>query len=380
MAVEMVITNLIRLVMVFSVLLSGFGLAPVKAAYGAVGAGGVQAGPGLGPDNFPDGVNPLTGLAVVDKDLLGLPPAMVSVSNFPVSARPQAGLSFSPYVFEIYIGEGMTRFLALFYGSFPKAGEGTGAQAGADSGQIGPVRSGRVPYESLRKLYNGALVTSGASADVAAQLNGANRVYGSGKDDINATLVDSARLQQIAESSAARLTKPLNLTGNQFSAAAPQGGEQAQRIWVFYNFYNQIEWTYDRLSGAYLRAQDKADGKGTFYPATDRLTGKQLAFQNVVVLFVNHTARTPTIIDLNMLYTSGPALLFRDGQVYPIRWDTLNGEYEKQSGRLRPIRFVDQKGEAFPLKPGQTWVEVVTPASQARELSPGDWKIRFYAP
>src|SRR5678815_534443 len=64
-------------------------------------------------------VNPLTGLPVADPSLLQLPAVLVSISHFPVNARPQAGLSFAPYVFEIYITEGATRFLTTFYGEFP---------------------------------------------------------------------------------------------------------------------------------------------------------------------------------------------------------------------------------------------------------------------
>src|SRR5215207_8974072 len=63
--------------------------------------------------------NPLTGLPVADPSLLQLPAVLVSISHFPVEARPQAGLSFAPYVFEIYITEGATRFLTTFYGEFP---------------------------------------------------------------------------------------------------------------------------------------------------------------------------------------------------------------------------------------------------------------------
>jgi hypothetical protein len=64
-------------------------------------------------------INPLTGLPVADPSLLQLPALLVSISHFPVNARPQAGLSFAPYVFEIYITEGATRFLTTFYGEFP---------------------------------------------------------------------------------------------------------------------------------------------------------------------------------------------------------------------------------------------------------------------
>src|SRR5574340_849271 len=75
----------------------------------------------LGPnqDDFPAGVNPLTGLPVADPASLTLPAVLVSLSNFPPSVRPQTGLSYAPQVYEIYITEGMTRFLAVFYGDLP---------------------------------------------------------------------------------------------------------------------------------------------------------------------------------------------------------------------------------------------------------------------
>jgi hypothetical protein len=71
------------------------------------------------PTPAPPAYNPLTGLPVADPSLLQLPAALISISHFPVEARPQAGLSFAPYVFEVYITEGATRFLTTFYGEFP---------------------------------------------------------------------------------------------------------------------------------------------------------------------------------------------------------------------------------------------------------------------
>ena len=337
---------------------------------------------GVGPDDFPPGANPLTGEIAGDVDLLKLPPAMISITNFPVSARPQAGLSFSPYVFELYIGEGTTRFLALFYGSYPSASSNNQGASGFEptDAAIGPVRSGRLPYESLRNLYNGFLVMAGASADVGARLNASTTVYGSDSDDINSALIAVTRLERIARANQKAQTRELNLTANRFEEAVPAGGEQAKEAWVFYNYLNQINWVYDRATGAYLRFQDKADGSGKFHPSTDRLTGKQLAFENVVVLFADHQALTRTIIDIDLMYTIRPALLFRDGKVYRIFWSTLNGEYEKKTGRLRPIRFVDAKGKPFPLKPGQTWVEIVTSNTTVQEIADSEWKVRFYAP
>jgi hypothetical protein len=76
-----------------------------------------------GPDSedFPPTVNPLTGREVLDPPLLKLPAVLVSISNMPVTARPQAGPAFAAWVHELYIGEGTTRFLSVFYGEFPRA-------------------------------------------------------------------------------------------------------------------------------------------------------------------------------------------------------------------------------------------------------------------
>ncbi len=336
----------------------------------------------LGPDRFPAGVNPLTGLAVDDPAALSLPPALVSVSNFPVSARPQSGLSFAAYVFELYIGEGMTRFLALFYGEYPPPPKKTPSveTQPLDNGSIGPIRSGRLPYQSLRSLYNGFLVMSSASDDVRTQLSDATSVYGSDANDINSAIVSVAQLQALAQTNASG--KPRNLTGNLYSLTAPEGGQEARRLWVFYAFLNQALWEYDPALQAYLRYQDKSDGSGKFFPSTDRLTGEQLAFENVIVLFARHKVlnSAKTLIDLDLLFNQGKAHLFRDGKVFPIYWTTASGDYEKKTGRLRPIRFVDRQGNPVALRPGRTWVEIVDVSAAIQETESGAWKVRFYAP
>lgn len=337
----------------------------------------------LGPDEFPAGINPLTGLAVDDPSLLELPPALVSVTNFPLSARPQAGLSFAPYVYELYIGEGMTRFLAMFYGEYPQAAVQENAETTVttnNKAEIGPVRSGRLPYQAIRKFYNGFLVMAGADSQVGSSISGSTNYYGSDSDDINSALIDVTQLQAIAEANAAAETA--NLTGNAFDASAPKGGEQASRLWVFYNYLNQVMWEYDAEAGAYLRSQDHADGSGEFSPATDRLTGEQLAFENVIVLEAQHEVLNSagTMIDVDLFYKTGNAYLFRDGQVYPILWSTVNGEYEKSTGHLRPIRFTDLDGSPIPLKPGSTWVEMMDVSATVSQTAPGAWKARFYSP
>lgn len=369
----------------------------------AAPAGSNQTGTDVsGPEKYPAGVNPLTGLAVEDPANLLAPPALVSITNFPVTARPQAGLSFSPVVHEVFVGEGATRFLALFYGDFPKEAveENDAPDSGSpnvvsDSAEIGPVRSGRVSYEHLRALYNGFLVMASADPSVGATLNQTTNVYADNPGDVNSAMVNVSQLEKLAQSQQQR-SGAVDLQGLAFNPARPDGGQPASSLWVPYALLDQVIWRYNAADGSYHRFQDQADGK-TFVEATDRLNGDALTYENVVVLFATHHAYAETIIDIDLLgIKRAPALLFRDGKVYNIFWTTANGEYERTTGKLRPIRFVDAQGNPFALKPGQTWVHIMPNYSPVYETvdsevyydkteskatpGSGNWAVRFYPP
>jgi hypothetical protein len=354
--------------------------------------------PVFGPDGFPADINPLTGLPVQKKENLLLPPALVSVTNFPTTARPQAGLSFSPFVFELYIGEGMSRFLALFYGDMPVTTKTTPGKdlLASDPASIGPIRSGRLPYETIRSLYSGFLVMASGADQVRSSLSSFTNVFGSDSSDINSAMIQVTQLEKIAQNTTPHLKTPL-VSGLMFDRTAPAGGKAAPGIYIPYSYLNQIFWRYDAASGAYRRYQQDDENKvDQFNLATDRLTGEPLTFENVVILFANHRAYTDVLIDIDMLYiTKSPALLFRDGKMYEIDWTTRNEEYEKKTGLFRPIRFQDKAGNPFPLKPGQTWVALMPMFTHYEEvldstvyfdlstkLRPGSglWAVRFYAP
>jgi hypothetical protein len=57
-------------------------------------------------------MNPMTGLPVDEPGVLQRRPLLVSISNFPPTARPQAGLSFASHVYSTFIGFGMNRYVA----------------------------------------------------------------------------------------------------------------------------------------------------------------------------------------------------------------------------------------------------------------------------
>ncbi|UCF61648.1 MAG: DUF3048 C-terminal domain-containing protein [Anaerolineaceae bacterium] len=306
------------------------------------------------PTEIPEAqaVNPLTGQPVQDPATLCQRPLLVSVSNFPVSSRPQAGLSAAAQVWETFIGEGMTRLLTVFYGDYIRDLEeiiNNRLAEGSEEGfVIGPVRSGRVVYEDIKTLFEGGrLITAGASSDVAAQLTGRSSVYSSNPDDINSAGVGVGDL--VGDPGCQ--VDPSQYTTLIFDPVPPSGGEDAPFVRIVYNYLNQIGWEYDPEQDVYLRSQDKADGTGELFPAIDRLTGEQLAFENVVVMWAQHRFVTPTIIEMELVYVwDQKGLLFRDGKVYDIKWSTRKGE----------LVIHDADGTPIPLKPGRTFFEVVS--------------------
>jgi hypothetical protein len=341
----------------------------------------------VGPDTYPPGINPLNGLPVEDPASLQLPPALLSISNSPVTARPQAGLSFAPLIYELFIGAGNSRFLTIFYGDLPKTADN-------DNPEIGPIRSGRLAYEHIRKLLNGFIVMAYASVWVMPELNYYHNLQTEHPDDINGARLRVADLTALKTKYLAQLGAP-NPVGLKFDPAIPAGGKDGHTIWLPYAFVDQIWWHYDKDHGTYHRWQDMENGR-EYTEQIDSLTGQPLEIENVAVLFVDHIAYRETLIDLNLLYVlKQKTLFFRDGQIFEGYWTTKGEEYEKTTGKLRPIRFLDKDGNPFPLKPGQTWVEIVTQETPVYETEytedyyrlannqqagSGIWAVRFVHP
>ncbi len=334
----------------------------------------------VGPDFYPAGTNPLTGLPAADPSLLGLPPALVSVSTFPYTARPQAGLGEAPFVYDAYYGDGMTRYLAVIYGDL--------ANVGSKPLSVGPIRSGRLPWESLRAMLGGFLLIASGDPTVLGELNYYTNVY-SGINDINSVFADVNKIQQAANGYLLVVGKP-DLKGLAFSQNAPQGGKAGTMVWIPYAYLNQVMWRYDATSGAYNRFQDNYDGT-TFIKLVDRLDNQPVEAQNVIVLFAYHQLLSAEKVNITLANVKQmPALLFRDGKMYEIFWDS-----SYVNGKNAPMRFEDAQGDPVPLKPGHTWVQVVTAGSPYFETvdskdfgtrltsnKPGSgvWAVKFLMP
>jgi hypothetical protein len=472
----------------------------------------------FGPEreDFPKGYNPLSGQPVENPSLLQIPAMLLSISHFPPIARPQAGLSFAPWVFEFYITEGATRFLSVFHGAYPqpeipisgnceirrapfaqtdeaqilgnqvwldenKNGRqesyepGVGGicvnlydEAGkqiestttdtngyygfnvqpakhtvefvlpkwldfttqnmgdenADSdadplsgwadadvkssllyldaglipsekliptpaestqlplAEVGPIRSGRLLYADIAGFFqDSCLIYAFASKEVLSELPKCSMV--AHEDAGGGSMMSLERMQAVAIDNKNHTRGGFNYASNLFTETAPAGGVTANQINVYVALLNQSGWTYDPLYGAWLRFIDDADTAtaGQLHADKDRLTGRQLHFENFVIIFAEVDVISPTNLDIHLEQgDGGPAILFRDGRKYEIRWSTKAGEYEKKSGQRRPMQFLNPDGSPAQLKPGSTWIFVGSPYSVVSDEGNDTWKLRYYAP
>jgi hypothetical protein len=248
--------------------------------------------------------------------------------------------------------------------------------------QVGPVRSGRLLYAHISAFFqDSCLIYAFASPEVLAEIPKCSFV--SHEEQGGGYMLDLERMKEIAEDNARKTHSDINYSSNLYTEKPPAGGKPALQIDEYFAYLNQSGWRYDPLVQAWLRYVDTSeeDKAGILHPEVDRLTGRQLHFENVIIVFADHEVVSPT--NLNIHLEQGnlePALLFRDGMAYQIKWSTKSGDYEKKTGLRRPIQFVNLDGTPAALKPGHTWVVIVTPFSVVTETSPGVWNVRFYPP
>ncbi len=255
----------------------------------------------------------------------------------------------------------------------------SGARPASDlpAARLGPIRSGRLVYGHIAGYFqNSCLIYAGASEEVLSRIPQCFMVFH--QLEGGGYMLDLDEMRQIAEENRRKKGIDFNYASNLFSEQPPAGGVPASRLYVYIAYQNQSGWVYDPLYQAYLRYVDTSEYEraGLLYPDTDRLTGRQLHFENVIVLFAQHEVISPTNLDIHLdPGRSGKALLFRDGRMYTIRWRT-----DAPQEPRRPITFLDLEGQPVPLHPGHTWILIVTPDSRLIETSPATWQLYFSMP
>ena len=331
---------------------------------------------GYGPSNFPVDIDPLTGLKVDNPSILDRRPLIVKVANLPRDYRPQWGLSKADQVFEYYIEEGTTRFAAVFLGQ--------------DASMVAPIRSGRFFDNHLIAMYKANFAFGSADYRVRNLLYNepyADRLVVESycppmcryePDKLNYLMTNTADLTTyINNRQVAGGNKRQNLDGFSFNYRIPVEGQPANRVFVRYSAAIYNRWDYEAESGKYFRFSDVENdfenGKNEKYQQlTDRLTGEPISADNVVVVVVPHEyiLRSPEIVDI-IVSGPGKAYLFRDGKMFELQW--------YRNAKDQVFVLVGKDGQTFPLKPGNTWFEVVG-TSTRMENTGDDWRFTFKIP
>lgn len=333
---------------------------------------------GYGPAGFPDDINPLTGLPVTGKSLLERRPLAVKIQLFPRSQRYPWGISLADVVFDYYQNAGITRLNAIFLGE--------------NAEQVGPIRSARIFDSSIVAMFKAIFGFGGADQNIINNLytnipfsqlvNGVAsncppmcRIDPNG---FNYLVTDTEALSDFITNNGLDNSRQ-TLDGWTFNYQLPEGGENAEQIFVRHSISAYTRWDYDAESGRYLRFQDtvedRENGAGEeFEPFVDQLTDEQVSASNVVVLFVPHNyLRQPPgeIIEI-LLHGNGPAYAFRDGLAYEVEWN------RPPTGDMLYLTFPD--GERYAFKPGNTWFEVVGQFSDVSQPDEHTWRFVFGFP
>jgi len=305
--------------------------------------------------DFGDDRNPLTGELVEDPANLQRRPIAVKLSNAPASyTRPQSGLNDADLVYEHTTEGNLTRFTAIFYGKTPP--------------RIGPIRSARLIDLELPAMYSAALAYSGSSKGVTDRLRevdfrprllyatnkGFYRIEDASKP-VEHTLYANPELLWEVLTEKEQNPPPGFSSTNVFSDEPPVGGTPANNANINYN-WTVVDWHYDGIKERYLRWTD-----GIIH--SDGNSMEQVSAANVIVISPFHAFDGNICEQTNVdgscaawsvevqLWGSGNATIFRDGQRYDVIWHRNN--------RTDSLTFTDRNGEPFPLKIGNSWVQVV---------------------
>lgn len=303
------------------------------------------------PTPQPGNIAPYTGLPVDDPARLKQAPIFICVNNDPAGRSAHWGLSQADLIYEYIVdGFSLTRLTAVYQSQ--------------EAERVGPVRSARYPNIWMVQMYGGVLACSGGSdairyllknevgfpyldADIDDPSN--NRYFQSlGSDYRTRMQARTAGVRQwLADQG---IVIDWNKPGFLFDENPPANAAgPATVVDITYPGGNSVEWRYDPGLGGYLRYQG---GEQQFDPATNQ----PILARNVIVAAAAHEV-TDIIEDslgtkgINIkLHEFGDLRLFRDGNVYEGTW---------RASQEAPPRWLGPGEVPLPLKPGQSWIQVV---------------------
>ncbi len=260
-------------------------------------------------------------------------------------AMPQSGISKAAITYEILVEGGITRYLCVF-------------DTYDDIEKLGPIRSARVPYVQLAKMYDAFYGHYGWSPTAQEMIEGDSSI-----NSLNGIYLGDIMYYRSSDRPAPHnvyTNSDLIASGIEYKGYDYQHGDNYEKMFSFnykdkplengtpankvvtaFNEYYTPYFEYNAGDGLYYRTQYGS-------PQTDAETGEQLSYKNVVILMVEYsTDDTGYYRFVN--WTSGlDVYYFTDGQYIKGRWENVGGV----------PKLFKEDGTEMKLNPGNTFVTV----------------------
>jgi hypothetical protein len=308
-------------------------------------AGNAQPREADAPATTVSNTNPTAGATAPVQKEPALPGTLLVMVENHFYSRPQSGLQYADWVFEMNAEAGITRYMAAFYSNRVE--------------KIGPVRSARMYFYEIARAFKAPYAHAGASDDAFAAITLARKnegfpdlddIYSAGgcfwrakdrKMPHNLYTSTDMLLACARERKQPMTPLPTLPTGDLY------GGQPATDIKLSFSGDSpDIAWKWE--NGRYKRYQN-----GAPHVMDD---GTALAFDNLVVLWAPHKWHKPADtwkwkIDI---VGSGKARFFRDGK-------TFSGTWTKTSPDSHFVFKLDD-GKPMTFAPGTIFFEVLKDA------------------
>lgn len=267
-------------------------------------------------------------------------PVMLTIDNSPEARPEQAGLAQALVVYETLVEGGATRLAALFAGA-PAAEK------------IGPVRSARPYFVELAAGWGAFFWHAGGSPEALRMLKSNNII----------SLNEISGLGPKYLWRDASIARPHNLfTSGELVKLALRDFtldslSRDKLTWRWDEKFNDSDARFagqiniDYSPGELYDATFSYDEKSGLYQR--QLGGDVLGAANVIIQKIPAERYYPSgegRLNLDLI-GEGQMLLFRGGKAVAGRW--RKAAFDSQT------EWLDSSGAPLPLKPGQTWVEIV---------------------
>ncbi len=300
----------------------------------------------------PVAVNPLTGLAC-EESVAGQRPIAVMFNNIK-DALPQTGVAKCDIIYEMLVEGGILRLEGLIHDY-------------AAANDLGSIRSARPSFVELSTAYDAIYVHGGRSA--TAESNAQNTINELGVNNLNgvegpgggAFFRDEYRtymgyayehtlytrgsnlVKGISSLGYRTKLKDASFTAFKFNSEMKslESEKSATYVKIPHSNYSVSEFKYNETTGLYGHIQYGQ-------PHIDTATGKQIAFENVFVLFADHTnVGKYVFIDL---VGEGKGYYITDGKAVSITW-----KRESQTGTFS---YFNEDGSELSVRCGKSYVSV----------------------